>query len=317
MPDIIVSEFMQPSAVEELARDFDVLYDETLYRRLDELYALGKDARAICVRNETLIRGDFFDAFPNLKVVGRLGVGLDNIDVPACQARGIAVAPATGANEISVAELAVAALLVLIRGATYFSTPQVVAGQWPRANLIGRELYAKTLGIVGFGRIGRLVARRAQGLGMTVIAADPYVAGTDPVWAEMGVEKVSFDRVWTDADAISLHLPYTPETHNLVGAEAIARFKPGAILVNVARGGILDEAALAQALREGRMGGAHLDVFATEPLPADNVFHGVPNLMLTSHIGATTEEARIRTGHMIADRVRAVLNGTIPEGVIV
>lgn len=317
MPDIIISEFMQPSAVEELARDFDVLYDETLYRRLDELYALGKDARAICVRNETEIRGAFFDAFPNLKAVGRLGVGLDNIDVPACRERGVVVLPATGANEVSVAELAIAGLMMLVRGATYFATPQVVAGAWPRGRLIGGEVSGKTLGIVGFGRIGRHVARRAQGLDMKVIAADPYVPDGDPVWKAMGIEKVPFETVWSEADAISLHLPYTPETHNLLSAETIARFKPGAILVNVARGGVVDEAALAQALKDGRLGGALLDVFATEPLPADNPFHGVPNLILTPHIGATTDEARIRTGHMIADNVRAVLTGTIPDTAVV
>lgn len=317
MPDIVISEFMQPSAVEELARDFDVLYDETLYRRLDELYALGKDARAICVRNETEIRGAFFDAFPNLKAVGRLGVGLDNIDVPACKERGIVVLPATGANEVSVAELAIAGLMMLVRGTTYFATPQVVAGAWPRGKLIGGEVSGKTLGIVGFGRIGRHVARRAQGLDMKVIAADPYVPDSDPVWKAMGIEKVPFETIWSGADAISLHLPYTPQTHNLLSAEVIARFKPGAILVNVARGGIVDEAALAQALKEGRLGGALLDVFATEPLPADNPFHGVPNLILTPHIGATTEEARVRTGHMIADNVRAVLTGTIPETAVV
>jgi len=317
MPDIIVSEFMQPSAVDELRRDFDVLYDETLYRRLDELYALGRDARAICIRNETEIRGAFFDAFPNLKAVGRLGVGLDNIDVPACRERGVAVLPATGANEVSVAELAIAGLLMLVRGPAYFATAEVVAGRWPRGTLIGREVSGKTLGIVGFGRIGRLVARRAQGLGMTVTAADPFLPDDHPVWAQTGVTKVPFDRLWEESDAISLHLPFTPDTHAMVNAGVIARFKPGAILVNVARGGVVDEAALAAALRSGHVGGALLDVFATEPLPADNPFHGVPNLILTPHIGATTEEARIRTGHMIADNVRAVLTGRIPETAIV
>ncbi|BAI71130.1 D-3-phosphoglycerate dehydrogenase [Azospirillum sp. B510] len=317
MPDIIISEFMQPSAVDELRRDFDVHYDETLYRRLDELYAMGADARAICIRNETEIRGAFFDAFPNLKAVGRLGVGLDNIDVPACRQRGVAVLPATGANEVSVAELAIAGLMMLVRGTTYFATPDVVAGKWPRGRLIGREVSGRTLGIVGFGRIGRLVARRAQGLDMTVIAADPHVPADDPVWARTGVEKVSFDRLWETADALSLHLPYTPETHDLVNAGVIARLKPGSILVNVARGGIVDEAALAAALKSGHLGGALLDVYATEPLPADNPFHGVPNLILTPHIGATTDEARIRTGHMIADNVRAVLTGSIPDTAII
>ncbi len=317
MPDIIISEFMQPSAVDDLRRDFDVLYDETLHKRLDELYALGRDARAICIRDETQIRGAFFDAFPNLKAVGRLGVGLDNIDVPGCRQRGVAVLPATGANEVSVAELTIAGLMMLVRGSTYFATPQVVAGQWPRGRLIGREVSGRTLGIVGFGRIGRHVARRAQGLDMTVIAADPHVADDDPVWARTGVRKVSFDHVWDNADAISLHLPLTPDTRNLVSAEVIARFKPGTILVNVARGGIVDDAALAAALTDGRLGGALLDVYATEPVPADNPFHGVPNLILTPHIGATTEEARSRTGHMTADGVRAVLTGTIPATAIV
>ena len=317
MPDVIISEFMQASAVAELARDFDVHYDETLYRRLDELYAMGKDARAILVRNETIIHGPLFDAFPNLRAVGRLGVGLDNIDIPGCRQRGIVVLPATGANEISVAEVAVAGLLMLFRGPTYFATSQVVAGEWPRGILIGREVAGKTLGILGFGRIGRLVARRVQALGMTVIAADPFIPDNDPVWTEMGIRKVSFETIWEEAEALSLHLPYTPDTRNLISGEIIERLKPGTVLINVARGGVIDESALAKALKEGRLGGALLDVYADEPLGADNPFHGVPNLILTPHIGASTHEARIRTGHMIADRVRAVLNGTIPEEAIV
>lgn len=318
MADIVISEFMHQSAVDDLARDFDVIYDPTLYQRLDELYALGKDARAIVVRNLTEIRGPLFEAFPNLKAVGRNGVGLDNIDVPECRKRGIAVLPAVGANEISVAELAMGGLLTLIRGRAYFASAQVVNGEWPQSQLVGQELYGKTLGILGFGRIGRLVARRASAFDMRVVAYDPGIPADSPIWQETGVASLSFEELCRQADAISLHLPLLDSTRNLLSAEVISGLKPGVILINVARGGIVDEAAVANALREGRMGGALLDVFATEPLTADNPFHGVPNLIATPHLGATTKEARIRTGDMTAAGVRSILkDNVIPAHAII
>ena len=315
MPRIVISESMDAPAVALLARDFDVDYRPALFEDEAALAAALASADGWIVRNRTQVRGGPLAAAARLKVVGRLGVGLDNIDLAACAARGIEVIPATGANAESVAEYVLAMAMILLRGAAYLSTSAVLAGRWPRQMLSqGREVAGKTLGLVGFGSIGRVTARKAAAMGMRVVAFDPAVAAGSPSWAEHGVAPLGLDELLARSDVVSLHLPLTDSTRGLLGEARLARMKPGAILVNSARGGIVDEAALAKALAAGRLAGAALDVFDREPLAAGSVLADAPNLILTPHVAGVTLESNARVSGIIAERVSAFLGGPGPAG---
>lgn len=307
MNKIVISEFMDDPAVQALADRFQVVYEPTLVDRPKELLAAVADADALVVRNRTQVNAEVLAAAPALKVVGRLGVGLDNIDTGACAARHVEVIPATGANALAVAEYVIATTMVLLRG-SYLSSAEVAGGQWPRTRMSsGRETAGKTLGLVGFGGIGRLTARLARSLGMWVIAHDPMIADDAPVWRETGVASRSLDALMAEADVVSLHVPLTDDTRHLIDTRRIDTMKRGAVLIDTARGGIVNEAALAAALRSGRLGGAALDVFAEEPLPAGSPLAEVPNLILTPHIGGVTLESNARVSSMIAERVTQFL----------
>ncbi len=308
---IVISEFMDEGAVASLARAFDVRYDATLVERRAELAAALAQADALIVRNRTRVDAELIGHAPRLRVVGRLGVGLDNIDLAACAARAIEVIPATGANALAVAEYVVCTVMLLLRGA-YRASADVAAGKWPRTALgEGRETAGKTLGVVGFGGIGRLVAKLAQGLGMTVIASDPAIAAGERIWRESGVAYRGLDDLLAEADAVTLHVPLAPETRHLITGGRLARMKRGAVLINTARGGIVDEAALAEALASGHLGGAALDVFETEPLPAGSPLARAPNLVLTPHVAGVTRESNVRVSSLIAERVaQALARGT-------
>jgi (S)-sulfolactate dehydrogenase len=246
-------------------------------------------------------------ALARCKVVGRLGVGLDNIDVPGCEAKGMRVIPATGANALSVAEYVIATAMLLLRGA-YASTAEVAAGAWPRAALSnGREIAGKTLGLIGFGSIGQTTARLGRGVGMEVVAFDAMMDDDHPAFAAIGVRNAGLDEVIRTADVVSLHVPLVDSTRNLLNAERIAGMKKGAVLVNTARGGVVDEAAVAAALKSGPLGGAALDVFEHEPLPAGAHFAGCPNLVLTPHVAGVSAESNERVSFLIADKVLEVL----------
>jgi (S)-sulfolactate dehydrogenase len=304
---IVISEFMDRPAVEELASRFDVHYDQGLVDRRTELAARLADADALIVRNRTQVDAALLSAAPRLRVVGRLGVGLDNLDVDTCATRGIAVIPATGANARAVAEYVIAAAMLLLRGA-YFATADVAAGRWPRAGLSGgRELADRTLGLIGFGGIGRLTGRLARALGMHTIASDPQVPASSPGWAHDATRSCTLDELLVRADVVSLHVPLTPATRHLMNAQRIATMKPDALLINTSRGGVVDEAALAGALREGRLGGAAIDVFEREPLPAGSPLADCPNLLLTPHIAGVTRESNERVSALIASKVAAAL----------
>lgn len=308
---IVVAEFMDQGAVATLGAAHDVLYDATLVDRAAELQRAMADADALIVRNRTRVDAALLEHAPSLRVVGRLGVGLDNIDVAACRARGIKVIPATGANALAVAEYVIFTAMALLRGVAA-ATPDVAGGKWPRAALSsGRELAGKTMGLVGFGSIGREVARLAQALGMLVIAHDPVLAQDDPAWQQLQVRPCAFDALLAQGDVVSLHVPLTSATRHLIGAEALARMKPDAVLVNTARGGVVDEAALASALRHGRLGGAAIDVFETEPLPAGSVLSDAPRLILTPHIAGVTAESNVRVSTLIAREVAAALQDAL------
>ena len=307
MARIVIAEFMDAAGVARLSAAHDVLYDPRLVDDSTRLRELARDADAFIVRNRTQVRGELLAALKRCKVIGRLGVGLDNIDTKACAARGIAVIPAVGANARSVAEYVIASAMLLLRGA-YRSSDDVIAGHWPREALSdGREIGGTVLGLIGFGSIGRVTARLAQGVGMRVIACDAMLDASDPAYVEAGVESTGLDRLLATADVVSLHVPLLDATRNLVDADRIAAMKPGAVLVNAARGGIVDEAALVAALKRGHLGGAALDVFAVEPLPAGNVFAGCPNLLLTPHVAGPSKESSARISALIADKVLEAL----------
>ncbi len=304
---IVISEFMDAPAVERLRARFDVDYRPKLVDDLAALEAALPRADAWIVRNRTPVRGALLRAATRVRVVGRLGVGLDNIDVDECKSRSIEVIPATGANAESVAEYVVTAALMLLRGA-YFSTRAVEAGTWPRQMLSqGREAAGKVIGIVGFGSIGRLTARKAAAIGMQAVGYDPQVTRGDASWAASMAAPLTLDELLVRSDVVSLHLPLTDATRGLIGRARLALMKREAILINTARGGIVDEAGLAAMLREGRLGGAALDVFEHEPLAAGSPLVGAPRLMLTPHIAGVTLEANERVSALIAERVAQVL----------
>ncbi len=308
MADIVVSEFMDEAAIATLRAKHDVDYAADFVDRSADLAQALVDARALIVRNRTQVTADLIAGAPELACVGRLGVGLDNIDLDACRVREIAVFPATGANDASVAEYVVTAALMLMRTA-FRSSDKVAVGAWPRTALIGREVNGKILGLVGFGNTAQHTARLARGMGMTTIAFDPYRPADDPAWSD--TEAVSLDGLLRLADAVTLHVPLTDETRHLVDASALAAMKDDAILVNASRGGVVDEAALADALRAGTLAGAALDVFETEPLTAEAGarFDDVPNLILTPHIAGVTEEANVRVSAVTAQSVLRHLEG--------
>ena len=302
MPDIVISEFMDDAIVREAFAGRDVLYDPTLVDRPADLAAALVDARAVIVRNRTRVNDALLAAAPQLRAVGRLGVGLDNIDLDACRARGVAVFPATGANDTSVAEYVITAMLILLRRA-WFATPDVIAGKWPRMALIGGEASGRTLGLIGLGAIARETATRAAALGMRVTAADPLLAADHPAWKL--ATRVDLDTLIAHSDVISLHVPLTPQTRNMIDSGRIASMRRGTVLINAARGGVVDEQAVSAALRAGQLGGAALDVFEKEPLDAAAASHfaATPNLLLTPHIAGVTEESNVRVSAVTAQSV--------------
>ena len=304
---IVITEFMDGDAVAALARRFDVAYDRDLVDREADLRAQVADADARIVRNRTQVDAALLASAVNLRVVGRLGVGLDNIDTAACAARRIEVIPATGANALAVAEYVIAMAMVLLRGA-YQSSADVAAGRWPRAALSGgREVCGKTIGLIGFGGIGRETARLARAVGMHAIGFDPQVAADSAVWTEHRTSPRSLPEVVAQCDVLSLHVPLTPDTRQLIDAARIATMRPDAVLINTSRGGVVDEAAVAAALVAGTLGGAALDVFEREPLASGSPLAGCPRLILTPHVGGVTRESNVRVSTMIADRVAAAL----------
>ncbi len=305
MSDVVITEFMDEDSVAELRTEFEVLYDPRLAYRSDLAHVI-RDARALVVRNQTRVDAALLAAAPQLRVVARLGAGLDNIDTAACERRGVEVATAAGANAPAVAEYVIGALLVLFRG-VYGLTAPVIAGEWPRLSAVGEELNGKRLGLVGSGATAREVAARASSLGMSIAVHDPYLPVDDPDWQEF--ERLGLADLFATSHAISVHVPLTRETRGLVSRSLIGTLPTGSVLVNTSRGGVVDEEAVIEALRGGQLAGAALDVFETEPVTAESAekFIGVPNLVLTPHVAGITRQSQQRIGQMTIAALRRAL----------
>jgi D-3-phosphoglycerate dehydrogenase len=303
---ILITDDLSPQALEQLDAAQDVSYDVVLRPSQEKLKEIIPEYDGLIVRSSGQVDAEVLGATTRLKVVGRAGVGLDNVDLEAASLRGVIVMNTPGANTIATAEHTMALLLALCRHVAQ-ADASLRAGEWKRSKFVGVQLYRKTLGIVGLGRIGARVAQRAQSFGMEVIAFDPYLS--EEVAREMKVALVELDELLRRSDFITLHAALTPEARGLINAEAIKRMKPGVRLVNCARGALVDEDALVEALRSGHVAGAALDVFSAEPLAADSVLRGAPNLIFTPHLAASTVEAQRDVGTQIADQVLAALRG--------
>lgn len=285
---------------------------ETVGQGADALHAAIGAAVGIVVRSETKVPRELMDRAPGLRVIARAGVGTDTIDVAEATRRGIPVLYAPGANSTSAAEHTFALLLALVRKLPWASS-HLAEGKWDRKPFEGTELHGKTLGILGLGRIGSLVARIGQGFGMKVVATDPYATEMGTL---LGVPLQPLEELLATSDIVTLHLKLTDETRRILNAERIARMKKGAILVNVARGALVDDAALVEGLKSGQLSGAALDVYDLEPLPADSVLRGAPNLVMTPHLGASTREAQVRVSVETAEAMREfLLKGDISAAV--
>ena len=310
-PVVLIAEELSAATLDALGPDFEVRNCDGA-NRAELLEALGKGVDAVLIRSATKMDAEAIAAAKGLKVIARAGVGLDNVDIPAATAAGVMVVNAPTSNIVSAAELAISLLLASAR----FISPAHAAlrnGKWARSKYTGAELYEKTLGIVGFGRIGQLVAHRMQAFGMNVIAYDPYLQPARA--AQLGVELVELDDLLKRSDFITIHLPKTKETANLIGVEALKKVKKEVRIINAARGGVLDEAALYDAITEGRVAGAGLDVYVTEPCTDSPLFQ-LDQVVATPHLGASTDEAQERAGIAVAVSVRKALAGElVPDAV--
>ena len=310
-PIVLIAEELSAATLDALGPDFEVRNCDGA-NRAELLAELGKGVDAVLIRSATKMDAEAIAAAKGLKVIARAGVGLDNVDIPAATAAGVLVVNAPTSNIVSAAELAISLLLASAR----FISPAhaaLKAGKWARSKYTGAELFEKTLGIVGFGRIGQLVAHRMQAFGMNVVAYDPYLQPAKA--AQLGVELVELDELLKRSDFITIHLPKTKETANLIGVEALKKVKKEVRIINAARGGVLDEAALYDAIVEGRVAGAGLDVYVTEPCTDSPLFQ-LDQVVATPHLGASTDEAQERAGIAVAVSVRKALAGElVPDAV--
>jgi D-3-phosphoglycerate dehydrogenase len=305
--DILITENIGGRWLDELKSKYEVLVDPTLWKSPDKIKTILPTCRALIVRNQTKVNADLLSVAEKLQVIGRAGAGLDNIEVPAATSKGIVVASTPDQNSISVAELTLAMMLALAR--KVFSANQHTHGNgWERQRFMGTELYGKNFGVVGLGRIGFLTAIRAKALGMNIIAHDNYISPDAVAVAETRAELMPLDTLLSKADFVSCHIPLTPETRNFFNYDRFCKMKPTAFFLNLARGEVVDENGLAQALKESKLAGAGLDVREQEP-PASNPFAGMENVILTPHIAAFTREAQERVVAAVCQDIAAILAG--------
>ncbi len=309
---ILISDKLGQAGLDRLAQMPDMSYDMITGLSKEALIEIIPEYDALIIRSDTRPDADVIAAGKKLKVIGRAGIGVDNVDIAAATAHGVLVMNTPRSNSVATAEQTMALMLAVCRH-TAPAHNSVAAGEWARARFVGTELSGKTLGIIGFGYIGRLVARRAQAFEMKVVAYDPYVSAE--IAEEMGVALLSLDNLLAQADVISLHSVVTPETANLINAETLAKMKDGVIIVNVARGKLIDEPALAEALQSGKVAAAALDVFQKEPPEACPLI-GLPNVLHTPHLGASSKEAQTKVGVEMVEEVADALRGVDFRNVI-
>ncbi len=303
---ILVSDKVGAAGLDMLDKAADAAYDMKTGLSKEELLAIIPEYDGLIIRSDTRPEADVIAAGKKLKVIGRTGIGVDNIDIAAATKQGVVVMNTPGSNSVATAEQTMALMLAVTR----YTVPahnSLAAGEWNRAQFAGTELFGKVLGIVGLGRIGRLVAERAKAFGMTVLAHDPFVKAEEG--AKSGVSLVDLDRVFSQADYLTLHTAVTPQTTKMINCPTIKKMKKGVIIINVARGKLIDEAALAEALRDGHVKAAALDVYTSEPPAADNPLIGLPNVLHTPHLGASTAEAQRNVSTQIVSQVLDCLRG--------
>src|SRR5690242_20470131 len=298
MPKVLISDKMDPKAA-QIFRERGVEVDEITGKTPDELKAIIGQYDGLAIRSSTKVTKDILDHATNLKVVGRAGIGVDNVDIPAASAKGVVVMNTPFGNSITTAEHAIALMFALARQIPE-ANAKTQAGTWPKNDFMGVELTAKTLGLIGAGNIGSIVAARAIGLRMKVVAYDPFL--TEERAVELGIEKVDLETLLARADFITLHTPLTDQTRNILSAENLAKTKQGVRIVNCARGGLIDEAALKEGLDSGHIAGAALDVFVSEPAKESPLF-GTPNFVSTPHLGASTTEAQVNVAIQVAEQM--------------
>lgn len=312
-PRVLISDALSPAAVQIFKdRGIDVTFDASLGKDKDKLAAVIGDYDGLAIRSATKVTAKLLEGAKRLKVIGRAGIGVDNVDIPAATAKGIIVMNTPFGNSITTAEHAIALLFALARQipAADVSTQ---GGKWEKNRFMGVELEAKTLGLIGAGNIGSIVARKALGVGMKVIAYDPYLSPERAV--QIGVEKIELDTLLQRADFITLHVPMTEQTKNILSREALAKTKKGVRIINCARGGLVDEAALAEAIRSGHVAGAAFDVFSVEPAETNPLF-GLDNVICTPHLGASTSEAQENVALQVAEQMSDyLLSGAITNAV--
>ncbi|QSO45605.1 hydroxyacid dehydrogenase [Alicyclobacillus mengziensis] len=312
---IVISEHLWWPLPDWFDESYPVMYDTTLVENRDVLLRKVQEAKAIIVRNKTRVDRELLEIAPQLKVVGRLGVGLDNIDVPACRDHDVKVVAARGCNATSVAEYVMACLLHHTRFLDRCS--QIVkSGVWDRSLGTGTELYGKTLGLVGIGDIGQRVASRARAFGMRILAFDPFVLASSAVVQDVGVELVSLEEVLTSSHFISVHVPLTRDTKSLIGMEQLHMMREASVLINTSRGGIIDENALSKVLVQRPTMAAYLDVREQEPPQQDEPLSQVPNATLTPHIAGITVESSARVAEFVLRQVANALSGSPIQGLV-
>lgn len=310
MPDILISEQVRGRAVDALAARFDVRVMPDLWRNPDVLATEIANTRGLIIRNQTQITGELLRHPGKLVVIGRAGVGLDNVDLRACARAKVIVTSTPDQNAISVAELAIALMLSLARKIPA-ADMDTRSGNWNRQHFLGVELYRKTLGIIGAGKIGLLTANRAKAFGMNILAYDPFLSTDNVFLAELNANLVSLEDVLRQSDIVSCHLPATPATSRILNKERFRLMKPTAYFINTSRGEVVEEEGLLEALRGGAIAGAALDVRMSEP-PIARELEKLPNVVLTPHIGALTHEAQDRVTSAVCEDVRRVLDGEPP-----
>jgi D-3-phosphoglycerate dehydrogenase len=309
-PVVLIAEELSPATIAVLGEQFEIRHCDGANRA--ELLTNLASVNAVLIRSATKMDAEAIAAAPNLKIIARAGVGLDNVDVPAATAAGVLVVNAPTSNIVSAAELAVSLLLAVARNVVPANLA-LKTGQWKRSQFGGVELQGKTVGIIGMGKIGMLVAQRLAGFDMKFVAYDPYVTTAPSGGPE--IKMVALDELLAASDFVTIHIPKTPETTGLIDSLALAKMKPSAFVINAARGGVLDEEALFNALKSGTIAGAGIDVYATEPC-TDSPLFGLDNVVATPHLGASTEEAQEKAGISVAESVVAAFAGTEVPGAI-